>query len=426
MFFLLLFILGHTLLALNLSLDSGLAPSFNIAAFPAKNASVNIAQIIQNDLKSTTYFNIHNTTLESLLFPNSPNFNLWINNKTHYLVSCSLSDNGQKNATISYKVWDIFSRQTLFSGSLQTEPKFLRRTAHIIADRIHEQVTGLPSCFDTQIVFVHETHEKNKTTKQLAIMDQDGHNMKILTPPYAHILAPTFAPDPRYICFTYFKKGIATAHILDLKTGKITFLEKFEGLSYAPRFSPDGKLLIFSGAQSAASNLYTYDINTKKISRLTNNDLTETSPCYSPDGKRIVFTAGKNSTPHLYVMDANGQNRIQITFSKGGYSAPSWSPDGKYITFVKQYKGVFYLGIIHPDGSEERLLTEGFLIEGPQWAPNSQSIVFGRKERAKPNFPSPSKICTIDLSGHNERTLKNIQAGSDPCWSSALRTKKGN
>ena len=34
---------------------------------------------------------------------------------------------------------------------------------------------------------------------------------------------------------------------------------------------------------------------------------------------------------------------------------------------------------MHPDGSGERLLTQGFLVEGPTWAPNGRVLMYFRQ-----------------------------------------------
>jgi TolB protein len=51
-----------------------------------------------------------------------------------------------------------------------------------------------------------------------------------------------------------------------------------------------------------------------------------------------------------------------------------WSPRGDYIAFTKQLAGRFLIGVMRPDGSGERVLTEGFHNEGPTWSPNGQLI----------------------------------------------------
>ena len=60
-------------------------------------------------------------------------------------------------------------------------PENWRRVAHIIADAIYERMTGEPGYFDTRIVYVDETGPKDNRVKRLALMDQDGANVRYLT-----------------------------------------------------------------------------------------------------------------------------------------------------------------------------------------------------------------------------------------------------
>ena len=69
----------------------------------------------------------------------------------------------------------------------------------------------------------------------------------------------------------------------------------------------------------------------------------------------------------------------RISFGEGRYATPVWSPRGDLIAFTKINGGQFYIGVMRPDGSGERLLTNGFLVEGPTWAPNGRVLMFFRR-----------------------------------------------
>ena len=77
-------------------------------------------------------------------------------------------------------------------------------------------------------------------------------------------------------------------------------------------------------------------------------------------------------------MSASGGDAQRISFGDGRYSTPVWSPKGDYIAFTKQGASTFAIGIMKPDGSGERILTEGFHNEGPTWAPNGLFLMFFR------------------------------------------------
>ena len=102
---------------------------------------------------------------------------------------------------------------------------------------------------------------------------------------------------------------------------------------------------------------------------MTEDSAIDTSPCYSPDGSQIVFNSDRGGSQQIYVMSAGGGGAHRISFGSGKYGTPVWSPRGDLIAFTKISGGSFSIGVMRPDGSGERLLTQGFLVEGPTWAP---------------------------------------------------------
>ena len=91
-----------------------------------------------------------------------------------------------------------------------------------------------------------------------------------------------------------------------------------------------------------------------------------------------MFESDRGGQQQIYVMGADGSNPRRISFGEGSYSQPAWSPRGDLVAFTKRSKGGFAIGVMKPDGSGERILTEGFHNEGPTWAPNGQYVMFFR------------------------------------------------
>ncbi len=107
----------------------------------------------------------------------------------------------------------------------------------------------------------------------------------------------------------------------------------------------------------------------------------------------------------------------RISFGQeGSYSTPVWSPRGDYIAFTKQSRGQFGIGVMKPDGSGERLLTEGFHNEGPTWAPNGRVLMFFRD----PGGNAGPALYTVDITGRNEQRIPTPSYASDPAWSPLL------
>jgi TolB protein len=87
---------------------------------------------------------------------------------------------------------------------------------------------------------------------------------------------------------------------------------------------------------------------------------------------------------------------------------------GDYIAFTGLTAGKFAIGILKPDGSGERILTEGFHNEGPTFAPNGRVLMFFRDLGQGPF------LHTIDITGRNELKVPTPDFASDPAWSPLL------
>ncbi|MDO8324214.1 MAG: Tol-Pal system protein TolB, partial [Phenylobacterium sp.] len=94
---------------------------------------------------------------------------------------------------------------------------------------------------------------------------------------------------------------------------------------------------------------------------------------------------------------------------------PVWSPVGDFIAFTKQTGGEFHIGVMRPDGSDERLLTTSYLDESPTWAPNGRVLMFSRETPG-----GPPRLWTVDVTGRILRPAPYPGSGSDPAWSPLL------
>src|SRR5262249_56577541 len=79
------------------------------------------------------------------------------------------------------RLWDVFAGQQLRGEQYNTTADNWRRIAHIISDAIYERITGEKGYFDSRVVFVDESGPKERRIKRLALMDQDGANLRYLT-----------------------------------------------------------------------------------------------------------------------------------------------------------------------------------------------------------------------------------------------------
>ena len=143
------------------------------------------------------------------------------------------------------------------------------------------------------------------------------------------------------------------------------------------------------------------DLRSKATTRLTDTRRDRYGAVLSPDGSRICFESDRGGRQQVYVMGANGGAAQRISFGEGAYSTPVWSPRGDYIAFTKQAQGRFAIGIMRPDGSGERILTDGYHNEGPTWAPNGRVVMFFRD----PGGSAGPSLFTVDVTGRNEQRV---------------------
>jgi TolB protein len=313
-------------------------------------------------------------------------------------------------------LWDVTSGTQVAGEQYVTDPNNARRVAHIIADAIFTRITGEKGFFDTRVVFVDETGPAIHRRKRLAIMDQDGANVRYLTRGDELVMTPRFSPSSQDITYMSFGNSDPRVLLMNLESGQREVVGNFPGMTFAPRFSPDGQRIAMSLSVAGVSNLYAMDLRSRATTRLTNTAAIDTSPSYSPDGSQIVFDSDRGGTQQLYIMPASGGAAQRISFGDGTYSTPVWSPRGDYIAFTKQTKGMFAIGVMKPDGSGERILTEGFHNEGPTWAPNGLFLMFFRD----PGGYSGPHIFMRDLFGRAEFQVPTPSYASDPAWGPLL------
>ena len=345
-----------------------------------------------------------------------PSFADWRAINAQALVTGRMTRQADGRLKAEFRLWDILAGQQATGQVYVTTPDNWRRIAHIISDDIYEKLTGEKGYFDSRVVFVDETGPKERRVKRLAIMDQDGAGVRYLTRGDELVLTPRFSPSTQEITYMAYGQGDPRVFLLNIETGQREIVGNFPGMSFSPRFSPDGQRVIMSLQEGSNSNLFVMDLRSKATTRLTDTPAIDTAPSYAPDGSQICFESDRGGHPQIYVMAATGGSAKRISFGEGMYSTPVWSPRGDYIAYTRQYQGKFAIGVMKPDGSGERILTEGFHNEGPTFAPNGRVIMFFRDVSGA---PGPS-LFTVDISGRNDQRVPTPSYASDPAWSPLL------
>ena len=347
-----------------------------------------------------------------------PRFEDWKLINAQALVHGTVEMQADGRLKVEFRLWDVIAGQQMTGLAYFTIPNNWRRVAHIIADAIYKRITGEDGYFDTRIVYIAESGPQNRRVKRLAIMDQDGANHRFLTDGRVLVLTPRFSPTAQEITYLSYFRDQPRVYLFNIDTGQQEVVGDFPGMTFAPRFSPDGKRVIMSLSAEGNSQVYSLDLRTRSVKRLTNHASINTSPCYSPDGNIVCFNSDRSGGQQIYTMDSEGGNAKRISFGQGRYATPVWSPRGDLVAFTRINGGNFSIGVMRPDGSGERILTESFLVEGPTWAPNGRVLMYFRQQPSDDQGRGGQvKLFSIDLTGFNEREIITPVDGSDPAWS---------
>ncbi len=394
-------------------------PAFVGAAGSVDEMSQNVAQVVTADLKRSGLFAPVDPSafIEPVVPPTiTPNFANWRPLNAQALVSGSVATTGDGRIMAEYRLWDVVSGQYLVGKQFFASPDNWRRLAHIIADSVYERLTGEKGYFDSRIAFVDETGSKAQRVKRLAIMDQDGANVRYLTDGEELVVTPRFSPSRQELAYASLTGDNWHVYVLNIETGQRELIGNFPNMAFSPRFSPDGQQVVLSLEQGGNANIYRLDLRTRQLTRLTDSPSIDTAPCYSPTGTQIAFESDRGGQQQIYVMSADGGPAQRISFGTGRYGTPVWSPRGDLVAFTKQEEGSFKIGVMKPDGSGERILTAGFHNEGPTWAPNGRVLMFFRDNQGD----GGPQLWSVDITGYNEQIVPTPSFASDPAWSPLL------
>lgn len=389
-----------------------------------------LVQIVAADLRSSLLFQ----EMDRNAFPSAstvdfnvrPDFKLWrsfVGNG--WLLSGEAILLGSDRVQVRFRLWDLVSGRQEIGLQLEAPRSSIRRLGHRVADSVYNKITHEQPYFDSRIAFTEESGPKGFRQRRLAVMDYDGANVRYLTRPGKQTFTPRFSPSRQQLAYVSFdNQNRAQVYLADLETGRYEFLGQFDGLSFSPRFSPDGRKLAISISINGNTDIYEIDLGTRERRRLTTNVAIDTAPCYSPDGDWIVFESDRGSGKQIYKMPAGGErkNRPAELLTAGGadgdaiYGTPVWSPRGDLIAFTKQYKRQFHIGVMDPDGRNERIIHSDFHAEGPTWAPNGRVLMYYREYRDENQLPS---LYSLDISlKHPPQVIRHD--ASDPAWSSLV------
>ena len=370
--------------ALNVQIVGGIKSATPIAVVPFAQQGAplptDVADVIRNDLNRCGKFRslAVSEIVEQPSQGSDIKFATWRLLKQDYIVIGRIKDAGNGMVTVEYELWDVNRQQRLLGEAMSPAPTSdLRSVAHQIADKIFQQITGIPGAFWTRIAYVTMVGTGNNATYSLIVADSDGYNPQVVARSHEALLSPKWSPDGTRIAYVSFESGDSAIYIQNITTGARQLLSARKGINGAPAWSPDGTKLAMALSYTGNPEIYVMDLASRAETRLTRSLAINTEPVWSPDGQSIYFTSDRSGRPQIYRVAASGGTPERVSFQGQQNLNAAVSYDGKQIAMVQANGNVYRIAIMDQSlGGQVRFISPGPIDESPSFAPNASMLIY--------------------------------------------------
>ena len=172
-------------------------------------------------------------------------------------------------------------------------------------------------------------------------------------PEIVSMLSPTWAPDEKSVVFSGLSvSGYSDLYRLWLSEGRLERLTSDRYEDRDPSFSPDGSRLVFASDRTAfgpdgSRNLFILDIASGKISYLTYGRWQDDGPRWARGTGLVYFSSDRDGTQQIYEVDTTGSGR-RLTSTLNGAFDPQWIDNDGGVLFGGFADLSFNLYFDHP------------------------------------------------------------------------------
>jgi TolB protein len=368
-----------------------------------------VADALAFDMTLSGLFQVASKDLErGGIRPGEFSYAPWKAAGAKFVVKSGYSVTAPDRLTLELRLYDVLQEKLLTAKRFTGSTREARRMAHAFSDEILRTTTGQAGPFTGKIAFV----SKRTGTKEIYLMDYDGHNVQQVTKNRSINLNPDFFPNGREIIYTTYKNRNPDLFRRELYTGAEAKVSTQRGLNVTAAVAPSGDRIALAMSKDGHSQIYLITPQGKHLARLTSSYALDVSPAWSPDGTQIAFVSDRLGKPQLFVMDTDGSNVRRLTTS-GSYNVePRWSPKGNTIAYCRQMGGGFQIFLINPDGSGNRQITDEGSNDHPRWSPDGRFITFSSRRGGKEGI----YVMRADGSGQT-KVSRNGGGDTHPVWS---------
>lgn len=352
------------------------ANTFPIAVAPFAGdtqAPVDVARVIRDDLARSGAFRNIDTGSAVVADTATPDLPAWKTRGADALVVGSVNRLADGRYDVRFRLFDTVKQAQIDGLSYVAPAADLRLTAHRIADRIFEKITGTPGVFATRIAYVVQL---SPSSYELVVADADGANPQTALKSREPIISPTWSPDGTRLAYVSFESRKPVVYVHQLSTGQRRVVANFRGNNSAPAFSPDGKSMAVALTRDGLTQVYLMGADGTGVRRFTQSSGIDTEPVFSADGKYVYFTSDRGGSPQIYRQPVDGGAAQRVTFGGDYAISPDISPDGRQLAYIARRGGRFQTMVMDLASGQETPLTDTAKDESPSFAPNGKLLLY--------------------------------------------------
>lgn len=337
----------------------------------------------------------------------------------HFLVSLNVTSS-RRECRVRVRMYDLLQMREISTFEVTAKKDQWRRCGHQIADRLYSHVTKTPGYFDTQIAYVAGLGQGGRRSFALGLMDSDGSNRRYLRRFNSLVKTPFYDVDNGRLFYIRNKTRDRMQifeldlywdqeYLLDVK-GDVFSLRPVEGTkylalavrhrtskSYARDHSSVGLLNVSSGrfSEIVAPAPYIFISATGQALQQT-----------------IVFNSDHKGTPQLYATGMSGGRLLRLSRESGRYYSPMCSKTSKKIAFMKRNANGFNIGVMSPNGRDEKIVATFYWAESPCWAPTGNALVFVASHSPR----QAAQVYRLDMNSLKLHCIKTPDEAMEPFW----------
>lgn len=387
-------------------------------AYSGSSLPEDISRIVEADLERSGLFKAISRR-NMLAFPSKAKdvyYRDWRMLGAEYLVVANMTQVTGGRYQLTFSLLNVTAQKEVLTHRVTGSISQLRDLAHLVSDKVYEEITGIRGAFSTRLAYVTATRNGKNIKYRLNVSDADGAREKLMLESSQPIMSPSWSPNGKELAYVSFETGRPAIFRQNLVTAARQQLTNFKGLNGAPSWSPDGKKMALVLSKDGNPEIYILDLATRKFTRLTRHFSIDTEPTWMPDGKSLLFTSDRGGSPQIYKLNIASRAVERLTFS-GNYNArPSLAPDGRTLAMVHRQSGVFHIASLDLVTGRTIELTKTRLDESPTVAPNGAMLMYATKQG------DTGVLAAVSLDAGVKYILPARQGDvREPAWSPFLR-----